>query len=106
MAKTRRTSGPLAEFRERLDRNQLIPALNADDHLILVTDGHLQLHRVWLLRHRAGDADAHIQQRLELLVAVSRKIERASSVAIASGTPRARQAAPQSLWEAMVAAGG
>jgi hypothetical protein len=65
--------------------------------LILVADWHFQLHRVVLLHDRAGGADAGVQHALEPLSPSEGKYRTPSSVAIARGTPRAKQAAPQSL---------
>jgi hypothetical protein len=62
------------DSRKRFDRNLLVTTLHAHNHLILVADGHFQLHRVVLLHDSAGGADAGIQQALEPLIAIGGKV--------------------------------
>jgi len=45
--------------------------------LVLIADGHFQLHRVVLLHDGAGSADAGMQKALQPLIPISRKIESA-----------------------------
>ena len=47
---------------ECLDGDLLVTAFDADDHLILVADGHFQLHWVVLLDNGAGGSNTTIQQ--------------------------------------------
>jgi hypothetical protein len=48
----------------RFDRNLLVAALHAHDHLILIADGHFQFHRVVFLHDVARGADAGMQKAL------------------------------------------
>ena len=90
---SRRSALNCQNLLECLDSDLFVAAFDANDHLILIANRHFQLHRVVLLHDRARGADAGIQQALEPLIAIRGKYRTPSSVAIARGTPRARQAA-------------
>src|SRR6202171_6529177 len=53
------------DSRKRFDRNLLVTTLHAHNHLILVANGHFQLHRVVALHDSAGGAGAGIEPGLE-----------------------------------------
>ena len=60
-----------------LNGDLFVAAFDANYHLILVADGHFQLHRVVLLHDSAGGADTSIQQTLEPLIAIRGKVQNA-----------------------------
>src|SRR5215472_133489 len=60
-----------------LNGDLFVAAFDANYHLILVADGHFQLHRVVLLQNGAGGANTSIQQTLEPLIAIGRKVQNA-----------------------------
>src|SRR6516164_10398406 len=60
-----------------LNGDLFVAAFDADNHLILIPNLHFQLHRVVLLHDRPGGADAGIQQALEPLIAIGRKVQNA-----------------------------
>src|SRR5258708_2520267 len=62
---------------EGLDGDLLIAAFNPDHHLILVTDGHFQLHWLVPLHDGARGADPSVQKGLEPLIAIGREVESA-----------------------------
>src|SRR5205807_7669775 len=50
--------------RKRFDRNLLVTTLQADHHLVLVADGHFQLHRVVLFHDSARSAHRALRRLL------------------------------------------
>src|ERR1700675_4907225 len=65
------------DSRKRFDRNLLVTTLHAHNHLILVADGHFQLHRIVLLHDSAGGADAGVSEALEPFNAIGGNVQNA-----------------------------
>src|SRR5467141_4537708 len=65
------------DSRKRFDRDLLVTALHAHNHLILVADRHFQFHRFVFLHDRAVGADPSVQKGLEPLIAISGEVESA-----------------------------
>ena len=80
-----------------LNADLFVAAFDADNHLILIANRHFQLHWVVLLHDRAGGADPGVQQALEALIAVGRKVQNAIVGGDCQGSPREIQAALHSM---------
>ena len=76
-----------------LDADLLVAALDADNHLVLIADRHLQLHRSCFCTAVPEARTRALRRLLSRSLPSAGKYRAPSSAAIASGTARARQAA-------------